>query len=96
MPSYYIRRESLYNVPDEKFSGCLGDTSRDAINWYSTGGRQDELLQQTNSIICCAMAITLAGKSLMVKPFLNAAIKLLEGLVTAKRGIIPVIGKRFY
>lgn len=62
-PSYYIEG-LLYNVPDEKFTSCLGDTFCNAINWIQqeadktklvTANEQYYLLRE-NSKTCWAPA----------------------------------------
>jgi len=74
-PSYYIEG-LLYNVPSEKFTGCLGDTFCAAINWIRREADKSKLvtaneqyyLLRDNSKTCWNLA--------NAEAFLSAAVKL--------------------
>jgi len=74
-PSYYIEG-LLYNVPDGKFSNCLGDTFCDAINWIQQEADKTKLVTANEQFYLFRDGVKTCWAPGDGEAFLNAAIKL--------------------
>jgi hypothetical protein len=74
-PSYYIEG-LLYNVPDEKFSNCLGDTFCDAINWIQKEADKTKFLTANEQYYLLRDGAKTCWSPADGEAFINAAIEL--------------------
>jgi hypothetical protein len=74
-PSYYIEG-LLYNVPDDKFTNCLGDTFCNAINWLQQDADKTKLVTANEQYYLLRENAKTCWNPADGEAFINAAIKL--------------------
>jgi hypothetical protein len=74
-PSYYLEG-LLYNVPDDKFSSCYGDTFVNAINWVQQQADKSKLITANEQYYLLRDGYKTCWPIADGEAFLNAAINL--------------------
>jgi hypothetical protein len=74
-PSYYIEG-LLYNVPDDKFTSCLGDTFCNAINWLQQEADKTQLVTANEQYYLLRENAKTCWKPTDGEAFINAAIEM--------------------
>ncbi len=74
-PSYYLEG-LLYNVPDDKFSNCLGDSFVNAVNWIQREADKTTFVTANEQFYLLREGFKTCWSPASCEAFLNAATKL--------------------